>query len=61
MRLNDLKSRRSIVKSLIHSEDCDDYYQEQLEIKWEISDLQDNIRQLTSEANSVVEWFSKMD
>lgn len=56
-RYSKLSSRRNPLRMLVHSEDCDDEYQEQLEIGYELSDLRDNIIKLENTANAVVTWF----
>lgn len=50
MRLKDMKHRnRGWLPS--HSEDCDDSYQERLELSWEIRDVEDNLNELNTEIN----------
>lgn len=56
-RHSKLKSHRNPLRMMLHSEDCDDEYQEQLEIGYELNDLRDEIIRTENTANAIVTLF----
>lgn len=57
LRLNELNKMTRPFTLLAHSEDCDDDYQEALEINWEKSDIRDNMSELSKKATEIICYF----